>query len=585
MRKTFIPLLILLSMGVIISFSCQKEISCENCNENNNKLPIAIAGSDQVITLPTDSTLLDGRSSSDPDGRISSYLWTKVSGPAFFNIIKPSDSTTKVRALIAGIYQFELKVTDNGGLSAKDTMKVIVSDPGQPNRPPVANAGVDQTITLPNNTITLNGSGSTDPDNNITSYAWTKISGPSSFTISNATSIQTQVTNLGQGIYRVELKVTDAGGLFSKDTMQVTVNVAQPGPCAANRPLIVAQLIPFGTLSTSRTGMTIASAGNKILFAGGDEGGGYGSTRVDIYDMVTQTWSIAELSIIRWNMPVVTHGNKIFFAGGHTNDQASWDLFATVDIYDASTNTWSTAQLSERRMDLATAVVGNKILFAGGVGGSPMPSFVSNKVDIYDISSNTWSTATLSEARACMTAVAAGNKIYFAGGNTMPVGSYGLSCNATNRIDIYDNATGSWSISSMSIPLAFRAGIAVDNKIFLAGGESFTCTVPYSHNLSSNVEIIDINSQNSSFDCLFQPNSWPGIAHGNKQNNVVVKDNKIVFVTGENSGDKFDIYDVTSNTWSIGSPIWNGPGHSVAIISINNIIYVANWGEVWKLEF
>ena len=80
------------------------------------------------------------------------------------------------------------------------------------------------------------------------------------------------------------------------------------------------------------------------------------------------------------------------------------------------------------------------------------------------------------------------------------------------------------------------------------------------------------------------------MAHGNTQNNVVVKDNKIVFFSGENGSDKFDIYDITNNTWSIGSlilgsPGQGGPGQSVAIISINNTIYVANWGEVWKLEF
>ena len=96
-----------------------------------NKPPIAIAGPDQVITLPTDSVSLDGSASSDPDGKISEWLWTKISGPASFNIIKPSDSTTKVKTLVAGTYQFELKVTDNGGLSAKDTVQVIVNDPMQ----------------------------------------------------------------------------------------------------------------------------------------------------------------------------------------------------------------------------------------------------------------------------------------------------------------------------------------------------------------------------------------------------------------------------------------------------------------------
>jgi hypothetical protein len=35
------------------------------------------------------------------------------------------------------------------------------------NHPPIANAGPDQTITLPTNTVSVNGSSSSDPDNNI----------------------------------------------------------------------------------------------------------------------------------------------------------------------------------------------------------------------------------------------------------------------------------------------------------------------------------------------------------------------------------------------------------------------------------
>src|SRR5688572_24727853 len=96
------------------------------------------------------------------------------------------------------------------------------------NRPPDANAGADQVITLPSNSVSLNGSASTDPDNNITSYQWTKISGPSSFTIANPNSVQTQVTNLVEGVYQFELKVTDAGGLFDKDAVQVTVWGSSP---------------------------------------------------------------------------------------------------------------------------------------------------------------------------------------------------------------------------------------------------------------------------------------------------------------------------------------------------------------------
>jgi hypothetical protein len=221
----------ILLTSILFFLSCKKEKSCEGCRENN-KPPIAIAGPNQVITLPTDSVSLDGNASNDPDGTISEWLWTKIAGPASFTINNSSTANTIVKNLKTGSYLFELKVTDYGGLSAKDTMRVIVDSVVITNHPPIANAGPDQTITLPNNYINLDGCSSTDPDNNITSYAWLKISGPSSFNITNANAVQTQVTNLVQGIYEFELKVTDAGGLSSKDTMQVTVNYIIPDPPA-----------------------------------------------------------------------------------------------------------------------------------------------------------------------------------------------------------------------------------------------------------------------------------------------------------------------------------------------------------------
>src|SRR6187551_3737526 len=201
----------ILLIAVFVHISCKKETSCEGCATKSNKPPIAVAGSDLVITLTIDSVLLDGRGSSDPDGSISNYLWTKISGPVSSNIIKPSDSITKVKSLVAGTYLFDLKVTDNGGLSANDTMRIIVDAVLTTNHPPIANAGADQIITLPTNAVNLDGSASSDPENNITSYAWTKISGPASFNITNANIVQTQVTSLIEGVYQLELKVTDVG--------------------------------------------------------------------------------------------------------------------------------------------------------------------------------------------------------------------------------------------------------------------------------------------------------------------------------------------------------------------------------------
>lgn len=224
MKVVLIRAMIVTIFASLIFSSCQKELSCEDCKDGN-KPPMANAGNDQTTVLPKDSTLLDGSTSTDADGSIATYKWIKISGPSSPVITKSGASKTPVTSLLMGIYQFELTVTDNGGLSAKDTVQIIVDKPAV-NQPPISIAGPDQTITLPAISVILNGSGSTDPDNNITGYAWRKISGPSSFNISNSNAVQTQVISLVQGVYEFELKVTDAVGLFSKDTVHVTVNIS-----------------------------------------------------------------------------------------------------------------------------------------------------------------------------------------------------------------------------------------------------------------------------------------------------------------------------------------------------------------------
>ena len=122
-----------------------------------------------------------------------------------------------------GISSCQKEYNERNGTNTPETNRRGTHGPGN-NNPPVANAGEDQVITLPSNSVNLDGRASTDPDNNIRSYQWTKISGPSSFTIANPSSVQTQVTNLVEGVYQFELKVTDNDGLFAKDTIQINVN-------------------------------------------------------------------------------------------------------------------------------------------------------------------------------------------------------------------------------------------------------------------------------------------------------------------------------------------------------------------------
>lgn len=95
--------------------------------------------------------------------------------------------------------------------------------PAQENRGPIANAGEDQIITLPDSAF-LDGSLSSDPDDNIVSYEWTKIAGPDLFSISNPRAAQTYISNLTGGIYQLQLKVTDAAGNYSTDTVRLMIN-------------------------------------------------------------------------------------------------------------------------------------------------------------------------------------------------------------------------------------------------------------------------------------------------------------------------------------------------------------------------
>ena len=119
-----------------------------------------------------------------------------------------------------GVYLFELKVTDNAGAVGKDTVKVTVN--GTTNLLPIANAGPNQTITLPTNSVILNRSASSDPDGSIASYKWVKLSSGMG-TISNTAVASPTINKLVAGQYTFELTVTDNKGATAKSQTKVTV--------------------------------------------------------------------------------------------------------------------------------------------------------------------------------------------------------------------------------------------------------------------------------------------------------------------------------------------------------------------------
>lgn len=100
--------------------------------------------------------------------------------------------------------------------------------------PPHADAGEDIVIYLPKTSVLLNGSRSTD-DNAIVSYHWWN-EGPQLVDMRGIYTPYLQLYNLKEGIYIFMLKVEDAMGQQSIDTVKVTVKSASSKACS--RPLI-----------------------------------------------------------------------------------------------------------------------------------------------------------------------------------------------------------------------------------------------------------------------------------------------------------------------------------------------------------
>lgn len=189
--------------------------------------PVAQAGGDFTVVLPSPSAVLSG-SGSDPGGSIASYVWHQTAGPAVATITGRNSASAQLGDLIQGSYRFRLTVTDNSGLSGFDDVTVTVSAaPGSP----VVNAGIDKTISLPTSSATLNGS-ATDPANAIYFHLWNQISGPTQATRSGETTPNLTASGLVEGTYVFRLRVFSESGLVGADEASITVTAAAGIPIA-----------------------------------------------------------------------------------------------------------------------------------------------------------------------------------------------------------------------------------------------------------------------------------------------------------------------------------------------------------------
>ena len=152
--------------------------------QNVNQAPTVDAGDGDTVFDNVGRVDLAG-AGFDHDGDTLSYSWAQVAGPAVTLLNANSANASFIAPAVSPeqgsvTLTFQCTVSDATGsgdtaaLTGANTVDILVR---HANRAPIADAGVRQTVpelTL----VSLDGTGSYDPDNDTLSYSWTQTSGP-----------------------------------------------------------------------------------------------------------------------------------------------------------------------------------------------------------------------------------------------------------------------------------------------------------------------------------------------------------------------------------------------------------------------
>lgn len=155
--------------------------------------------------------------------------------------------------------------TADGATAGGVTAFVRLRDAGLANVGPTANAGSDQSVGINTAGVSLDGSGSTDSDGTIVSYAWSQLSG-TSVTLSGSGSGRTFTAPAVPGILTFQLLVTDDDGATSTDTVSITVTSTAPSYRASfgaqgTSAITSHTVVVPGSVQTGDWGIIVASAG------------------------------------------------------------------------------------------------------------------------------------------------------------------------------------------------------------------------------------------------------------------------------------------------------------------------------------
>jgi FtsP/CotA-like multicopper oxidase with cupredoxin domain len=200
-----------------------------------NVAPLANAGPNQSVDVIA-TVMLDGSASSDTIGDTLSFSWSITSVPIGSAVMTGTASLSDATIVnpefvpdVEGIYLVQLIVNDGTVDSLPDEVAITASVPVV-NTPPVADAGPAQSEFI-NNTVQLDGSGSSDAEMDPLTYAWSIFSTPVGSTtaaLSDAGIINPTFVPDVPGAYVVNLMVNDSLDDSLVDSVTITANPLPP---------------------------------------------------------------------------------------------------------------------------------------------------------------------------------------------------------------------------------------------------------------------------------------------------------------------------------------------------------------------
>lgn len=184
-----------------------------------NNPPVADAG-EALRVAPGQTVQLDGLGTIDPDeGATLHYSWTQTGGAEVELVDGDSAEPSFTAPEEEGTLIFRMSVVDE--FDAEDTDSVNVTVVTE-NRPPIAAAGSDRNVVV-GLVVTLDASGSSDPDGDALSFAWDQTDGPAVEVEDVGAGRATFTVPEGAETFRFSVIVQD--GLGGLDSAAVTLTV------------------------------------------------------------------------------------------------------------------------------------------------------------------------------------------------------------------------------------------------------------------------------------------------------------------------------------------------------------------------